>query len=1150
MKKLNKYIMLFAAFAMALASCSKEELNTTEPEGQEVPGTIKVRFGTEAPITKAVSTTDDTNFSSSWITGKDKIGVTIYSNATPLESNVHAKWDGDAFEADFTSTYDPATTYQFKGVYPYSETDAVDFGNTRDQIYNAQSGKYDIMVSKTISATLPAKKTLILPMDRQTATVYFHLKSGFDEEVKSVTLVTDEGKPIAAISATLDTENGFVPTTGANCNFITLNIKNDGSKVMHTTDMQFWFNVLPVEGTSLKLIVESENRTFTMNKKVNTTTWEAGHLYTTVLEGIPSEKWVEKAAEPEPVEVDYSLASTGWTNATQYKTLVLDGNLTVTANGGGNTGKFYTNDNTWRFYASEGATATFSLVQGYTFKTAKITYEENDNGKMTFKGENVESEKELQVDGLSEFSIGTTSTSGSKGKVFITNIYVKYVAGSEPFDPLNPSYAITVKSGIQNGTVKAINADSETISYAKAGDAVTLSATPETGYALVAGSLKATNSVTGEKIEFTTGTTFTMPAANIIVEAAFEKAEYTVTGITGTDENHGSVSVNKGTAYYGDEIELTVTPDEGYRLKEGSLKINGSITPTQKMDGEIPVKNVFVFNMPAEDATVSATFEVIKYELSDQSESHGSLKFYYPSDLTTEISEAASGESVKVVAVPVDATYQLKSGTLSVYKKGNTSVVYTLENNVFTMPANAVSATASFEDVVFTFTDDPSSNLNYNIYDSDGQEISSKGSIASRSGAANTKTIKLVATNVPSGKTAQWTVTGNADLIATFPVDNVPNAVTFTMPASNVTIKCIAGESSKDITFNPANDKTFPKDGITISVTDGTLTNGTDYRVFKNQTMTISSTAGTITNIALTYSSASYDGGGWAAAYKPNAASWTSPTANGEQARITKIIVTVTGSSSGGDTPTLESIAVKTAPTKVAYTEGDKFEPAGLVITKTMSDNTTEDVTYSDSNKNDFSFDPSLTTALATTDTEVTITYGGKSCDQAITVTASGQGGGTSHTYTMTIDSSNNGSNNVHWTGSSVTSLTYNDVTWATSVTGTTSFTSSTTYCQVGSKNNPATKVSLTTSAFAGKTITSVKVTCYCMSNTGPTLTVTAGSTTMINNSSLTKTNSTEMSSTDGVTATLGAIDKLSIVFNSSAKAAICISKIEVKYTD
>lgn len=109
------------------------------------------------------------------------------------------------------------------------------------------------------------------------------------------------------------------------------------------------------------------------------------------------------------------------------------------------------------------------------------------------------------------------------------------------------------------------------------------------------------------------------------------------------------------------------------------------------------------------------------------------------------------------------------------------------------------------------------------------------------------------------------------------------------------------------ITFNPSTDQSFPKDGITISVTGGTLTNGTDYRVYKNEKMTISSTVGNITKIALTYSNASYDGGGWQASYQPDKNTWTSPTANGEQARITKLVVTVSSDSS---TPTTYNVNI------------------------------------------------------------------------------------------------------------------------------------------------------------------------------------------------------------------------------------------------
>ena len=150
--------------------------------------------------------------------------------------------------------------------------------------------------------------------------------------------------------------------------------------------------------------------------------------------------------------------------------------------------------------------------------------------------------------------------------------------------------------------------------------------------------------------------------------------------------------------------------------------------------------------------------------------------------------------------------------------------------------------------------------------------------------------------------------------------------------------------------------------------------------------------------------------------------------------------------------------------------------------------------------------------------------------------------------YTMTIDSSASGSNNVHWTATSVTSLTYGDITWSTNVVGTSSVTSSKTYAQIGSKSSPATKVELSTTGFGGKKITSVAVTCYCMSNEGPTLTVKAGSTTFINASALTKGTNTRMPSTSGVSATLGSSDAVTITFNSSAKAAIAISKVEVSW--
>ena len=82
----------------------------------------------------------------------------------------------------------------------------------------------------------------------------------------------------------------------------------------------------------------------------------------------------------------------------------------------------------------------------------------------------------------------------------------------------------------------------------------------------------------------------------------------------------------------------------------------------------------------------------------------------------------------------------------------------------------------------------------------------------------------------------------------------------------------------------------------------------------------------------------------------------------------------------------IKSIAVTTNPTKTDYTVGDFFEPAGLKITVTDKKDQTSVVEY-DSHQSDFTFSPSLTTALTTDDTKVTLTYQTLTADINITVT-------------------------------------------------------------------------------------------------------------------------------------------------------------------
>ena len=152
-------------------------------------------------------------------------------------------------------------------------------------------------------------------------------------------------------------------------------------------------------------------------------------------------------------------------------------------------------------------------------------------------------------------------------------------------------------------------------------------------------------------------------------------------------------------------------------------------------------------------------------------------------------------------------------------------------------------------------------------------------------------------------------------------------------------------------------------------------------------------------------------------------------------------------------------------------------------------------------------------------------------------------------TYSMTIDSAtgSNGTCDVTWKNAETTSVTHDGITWSTSVEGDPAFQGANVECKIGTKNKPATKVTISTTGFAGKKIVSASLTGYCTSNTGPELTITAGTTTMLPATALEKTTSTTYTSTTN-NITLGSGEALTFEINSSAAAGIVISKIEVVY--
>ena len=95
----------------------------------------------------------------------------------------------------------------------------------------------------------------------------------------------------------------------------------------------------------------------------------------------------------------------------------------------------------------------------------------------------------------------------------------------------------------------------------------------------------------------------------------------------------------------------------------------------------------------------------------------------------------------------------------------------------------------------------------------------------------------------------------------------------------------------------------------------------------------------------------------------------------------------------------LESISVTTPPTKTTYTEGESFNPSGMVVTGHFVD--ADDATNTkDEAVTGYTITPDG--ALTVSDTQVTITYQGKTATQNITVNAApaGNDGSLEHPYT------------------------------------------------------------------------------------------------------------------------------------------------------
>ena len=197
---------------------------------------------------------------------------------------------------------------------------------------------------------------------------------------------------------------------------------------------------------------------------------------------------------------------------------------------------------------------------------------------------------------LSSYSVtktgdSTTAVSVTDG-TFTMPEYPVTVTGT--FAPID--YAVTF-SAMTNGEVSTGKTSGLHI-----GDEVTLTITPATGYQLDTLTVKD-----GDNQDVAvTNNKFTMPASDVIVTGSFTPIDYTVT--IAETVNGAVTTTTTGTAHIGDEITLTVTPDEDFGLK-AITTTSGTLVQTD-LDPETGVMT-YVLTMGAGDAAVTAEFSAL-----------------------------------------------------------------------------------------------------------------------------------------------------------------------------------------------------------------------------------------------------------------------------------------------------------------------------------------------------------------------------------------------------------------------------------------------------------------------------------------------------------------------------------------------------------
>ena len=513
-------------------------------------------------------------------------------------------------------------------------------------------------------------------------------KSGTSTALKDDNLYVTKDKTISITGAlanttpigiTMQSENGGVFT----------NSTVDGALIASGYRARFIGDsgyVIAADGNELKLVAHTHNLTYSAVGNIITATCTGEDCPLEVVAGTPTATLsLDAPAEGGDYDAVLIVSDAG----------IFPSNLTIQYLDDGGTDWTTTAPNKQGFHRAktEWSPAGEKLTAQMTYGIACLTYAESlTNGSISGPANavvgatitpTITPDEGYELDTLT-VKKGDEAVAVTDNKSFVmpeANVTVSATFKLKPF---------AINSGLEAGATMTAKVEEEAVTTAKMGDSVTLTITPDAGYTVNTVSVK--NSAGGD-VDVTSGSdgySFTMPASDVTVTATYNAIDYSVTV---SAAEHGSVSAKIGendasTANVGNTVTLTTVPDAGYESASVSVKDSNDNDVTVSGTG-----NTRTFTMPASAVTVTATFTPIDYAVTVGTVTGGAV--------SANTATAHIGDEITLTPTP-GSGYQAPV-TYTVKYTGEETAV-TVTDNMFTMPAHAVTVTAAFTPTDYTVT--------------------------------------------------------------------------------------------------------------------------------------------------------------------------------------------------------------------------------------------------------------------------------------------------------------------------------------------------------------------------------------------------------------------------------------------------------------